>query len=89
MNFLSLFLILQISAVNYYHKALHLGSYSSPRSASKTDVKRQHKLYMDNFETFFLISALFKHLFNIGKISIFLVEVACFVNSSKRTYLSL
>ena len=38
--YLGLGLLLQLSAVSYYHKALHLGCCISPRSASDTDLIR-------------------------------------------------
>ena len=41
---------LRLTAVNYYHKALHLGCCSSPRSASAYNSTVEFRQIFNNFE---------------------------------------
>ena len=44
-----------LKAVNYYHKALHLGCCSCPRSASGITVKRFGMLFKSKNKVYFIL----------------------------------
>ena len=53
----------RLPAVNYYHKALHIGCCSSPRSASALVAKRNHVLLTFSFSLSSQLHAYYKYMY--------------------------